>query len=101
MIQDTHFIADPLHNPDRKSIGPRAGAADVDQGAQPQQRIGGDFSNSALRPRFGHHFREIRTLERARVDAFPYVLIPLRVFREIELSFPRLKKPAGRFRAAG
>ena len=43
----------------------RAGAADVDEGAQRQQRIGGDLADAALRPRLGQHLREIGALERA------------------------------------
>jgi hypothetical protein len=37
-----------LHDPDREGIRRRAGAADVDEGAQRQQRIGGDFSDPPL-----------------------------------------------------
>src|SRR5438874_146005 len=79
--------ADPLHDPDGKRIGQRAGAADVDEGAQRQQRVGGDFAYAPLCPRFGKHLREVGSLERPHVIALPDMVITIRIKRVVGFAF--------------
>ena len=65
------------------------------EGAQRQQRIGGDLADAALRSRLGKHLREIGALEGPHVIALPDMAVTIGIEREIQpaLVFQHGRKP--------
>src|SRR5205814_9219072 len=78
------FRADPLHDPDRESVGMRARTPDIDEGTQWQQRVGGDLADAALRPGFGEHMRKIGAFESSHVVALPDMVVTIGIEREVK-----------------
>src|ERR1700693_4531044 len=80
IVEDPDFAADPLRNPDRHGVGLGAGAPDVEDGLDGQQRIGADaaLADSAFHSGLRQLAREIGAFERFRVAAFPNVIVAVR-----------------------
>src|SRR5262249_4379772 len=84
IIQHTDTIAHPLHDQVREGMGCTSCAADVDEGAERQQRIGGDLADPSLLTRLRQQLGEISALECPHVAALPDMLVTVRIEREVE-----------------
>src|SRR4051794_31894729 len=85
----------PLDKPDREGVRSSTGAADVDEGAQRQQRIRRDLSDPSLRPCFRQQRSKISAFERACIFAVPDVVVTLRIEFSVEQSLllEHIRKP--------